>query len=145
MWQRLQTLYLGLSCALIAALFWCNAFRIAGPEGAVEYISFTEKGLYLTLLIITLVCNLACLFGYGIRLVQMRIAIICALLLLGFQGVIAYDAIKMHEVMTPAIPAIFPLLACILNVLAARSIFMDEAMVQEAARLRAPRKKRKKN
>ena len=52
MWQRVQTLYLGIATAVIAALFGCNAASIALPDGQVDNIRYIDKTVYLVWLIL---------------------------------------------------------------------------------------------
>lgn len=145
MWQRIQTLFLGLSAALTLSLFWANVARILGPEGSTELIGFCDKPLYLYLVIACLTASLAALFTYKLRILQLRLAVVSALLFLGLQGVVAYDFFfHRPEQMVFLLPAIFPLVCVLLDVLAVRNIFLDEAMVRSAYRLRQGAKRRRR-
>lgn len=145
MWQRFQTLFLGLAVALTLSLFWVDVARVIGPEGAVEYVAFIDRSLYLYLMLACLVAGLASLFTYKLRMLQMRLCVITALLNLGLQGVIAYDFFfRRPESMIFLLPAVFPLVCVILDLLAVRNIFLDEAMVRSSYRLRQGSRKRHK-
>lgn len=144
MWQRIQTLYLGLAVGLTISLFWVDVARFIGANGAVEYAGFCDRPLYLYLALACLVAGLASLFTYKLRLLQMRLCIITALLNLGLQGVVAYDFFTRPESMIFMLPAIFPIVCTILDVLGARNVFMDEAMVRSSYRLREASRRRHK-
>jgi len=143
MWQRLQTLYLGIATLLIAALFWCDIGRIPGPDGAVEHISFTSKTIYLIWVILLTVVQILALFGYKWRMKQFRVVLVSAFLCIGFQVWVVVDYFIYKDMMTFSVAALFPFVAAILDFMGARNILLDEAIVQSANRLRSPRSKKK--
>ena len=142
MWQRIQTLYLALATALLSSMYFCKFATIVGPEGSELNIIYWEKIPYLVLLTLCAAGNLFSLFAFKIRMPQMRVATASAILLLAFQCWIVVDFASLWNEMTFSVTALFPLVAAILDILAARSILLDEAMVQSSARLRASRRKR---
>ena len=75
----------------------------------------------------------------------MRLCIISAIVLLAFQIWIGVNYFfppeEVENNIVFSFTAIFPVIAAILDVLAARNIMLDEAMVQSASRLRSARKK----
>ncbi|MCI6112244.1 MAG: DUF4293 domain-containing protein [Rikenellaceae bacterium] len=142
MWQRIQTLYLALATALLSSMYFCKFATIVGPEGSELNIMYWEKIPYLVLLTLCAAGNLFSLFAFKIRMPQMRVATASAILLLAFQCWIVVDFASLWNEMTFSVTALFPLVAAILDILAARSILLDEAMVQSSARLRASRRKR---
>ena len=142
MWQRIQTLYLALATALLSSMYFCKFATIVGPEGSELNIMYWEKIPYLVLLTLCAAGNLFSLFAFDIRMPQMRVATASARLLLAFQCWIVVDFASLWNEMTFSVTALFPLVAAILDILAARSILLDEAMVQSSARLRASRRKR---
>ena len=118
MWQRVQTLYLAIATILIIAMLAGNVGTIIGDQGTVSFKA---------------------------RMLQMRVAMLSAILLVFFQiwlgvGFARFQlGIGMEETgarMIFSFTAIFPVIAAILNMLAARNIALDEAMVQSAYRLR---------
>jgi len=131
MWQRVQTLYIFLATVLVGSLFFCEI-----SEGA----RYTEYAPYLILLIIASLLNLIALTTYKVRILQVRTVVFAALITLALQGWIAVDFIASKSVVFK-ISAIFPLVAVILDVLAARGIWADELMVRNASRLRAAKRK----
>lgn len=134
MWQRIQTLYLLLATGLVAALFFCNK---AGD------ISYTEYWPYLILLILTGFLQVLALTSWKHRIFQMRTASLSAILLLALQGWLVFDFIASHNEPVFSVTAVFPVVAAILDFLAARNILADEIMVRSADRLRAAKRKKK--
>ena len=123
-------------------MYFCKFATIVGPEGSELNIMYWEKIPYLVLLTLCAAGNLFSLFAFKIRMPQMRVATASAILLLAFQCWIVVDFASLWNEMTFSVTALFPLVAAILDILAARSILLDEAMVQSSARLRASRRKR---
>ena len=134
MWQRIQTLYLLLATGLVASLLFCTK---AGD------ITYTEYLPYLILLIITTFLQVMALTTWKHRIFQMRTASLSAIILIAFQGWLVYDFIVSHNTPVFHITAVFPIVATILDFLAARSILADELMVRSADRLRAAKRKKK--
>ena len=142
MWQRIQTLYLAIATALLASMFFCKFATIVGPQGNDLEIMYWEKIPYVTLLAISTLGNIFSLLDFKIRMPQMRVATGAAILLLAFQCWIVVDLARNWNEMSFSVTALFPLIAAILDIMAARSILLDEAMVQSSARLRASKRKR---
>ena len=142
MWQRIQTLYLAIATAMLASMFFCKFATIVGPQGNDLEIMYWEKIPYVTLLAISTIGNIFSLFAFKIRMPQMRVATGAAILLLAFQCWIVVDLARNWNEMSFSVTALFPLIAAILDIMAARSILLDEAMVQSSARLRASKRKR---
>lgn len=143
MWQRIQTLYLAVATALLASMFFCKFATILGPDGGEISIKYFEKVPYLVLLTVALAGNVFSLFAFKIRIPQMRVAMVAALILLAFQVWIIVDVVRGWNEMVFSVTALFPLVAMVLDILAARNIMLDEAMVQSASRLRASKRRRK--
>ena len=133
MWQRVQTLYLAISTALIAALFFCD------KAGDISFVSYWP---YLVLLILITLLNLLALTTYKIRVFQVRTTVLAALLTLAFQAWLVVDFIVTGNNPVFHVPAVFPLVAVILDVMAARGIWADELMVRSASRLRSSKRKK---
>ena len=64
MWQRIQTLYLGIATALIFSMFFCIFATIIGPDGAEITIAYREKMPYLVLLIMLITAHIAATASY---------------------------------------------------------------------------------
>ena len=134
MWQRVQTLYLFLATALIAALFFCHK---AGD------VFYTDYWPYLVLLLVVAFLNVMALTTYKHRIFQMRTATLSAIILLGLQVWLVVDCIKTHNTPVFSLTAVFPIVAMILNLLAARGILADELLVRNSNRLRAAKRNKK--
>ncbi len=144
MWQRVQTLYLAISSILIASMFFCRFATVTGADGAEADIMYYEKIPYLIFLIMLLAADVSALFAFKARILQMRVSTLAAILMLAFQIWIGVDVITHRNEMVFSLTAVFPIVCVILNVLAARAILTDEAMVLSASRLRSAKRRRDK-
>ncbi|MCH5172905.1 MAG: DUF4293 family protein [Bacteroidales bacterium] len=133
MWQRVQTLYLAISTALFAALFFCDK---------AENVSFLSYWPYAVLIIIGALLHFLALTSWKFRVFQVRTTVLGALLALSLQLWLVVDFILTGNEPIFRLPALFPLVAVILDILAARGIWADELMVRSASRLRASKRKK---
>ncbi len=144
MWQRIQTLYLLVSAGLLAALCFGTAYKVASPEGlqAVSYWQLESPYFGILLSLVAFLVLLA-LVVYKSRILQMRLAVLSGIIALGMQLWLAYLYLTLEG---PVFrwTAIFPLLVCISNMLAARGDFQDQLMVESAYRVRERRKRNRK-
>ena len=132
MWQRVQTLYLALATALIASLFFCDK---------AEGVSFVSYWPYLVLIILIILLDILALTTWKFRVFQVRTTVLAALLTVALQAWLVVDFIVTGNDPLFHVPAIFPLVAIILDILAARGIWADELMVRSASRLRSSKRK----
>ena len=143
MWQRIQTLYIAIATGLVVALFFSIKSFTVGPGSAhideVKYISFVP---YLVLLVVAGLLQLIALFTFNVRVLQMRTAVLAALILLGLQGWLVFDYLTAAEGVIFRWTAVFPVVAAILDFIAARFILRDQLLVESITRLRS-RKRRK--
>ena len=139
MWQRIQTLYLGIATALIVSMFFCRFATIAGPEGTEAVIRYYEKTPFLVLLIMLTTAHVASIASCKSFFLQARVASIAALLALGFQIWLAVDFFKYHNEMTFSLSLLFPLTAAVLDFMAAQRSMVDEMTLQS---IRAIKKKK---
>ena len=144
MWQRLQTLYLCVATGLIAALFFSVKAFTLGPGGihAVEltYIKYTP---YLILLILITILQLLAVFTFNTRVFQMRTAVLSAILMIALQVWIGVDYFTADKEWIFKFTAVFPLVAAILNFIAARYILRDQLLVESVSHLRSRKKNHK--
>ncbi len=133
MWQRIQTLYLLLATGLVVALLFCT------KAGEVTYFEYWP---YAVLLIIITFLQVMATTTWKHRVFQMRTATLAAIILIALQGWLVYDFISTHNTPVFHITAVFPIVAAILDFLAARSILADEMLVRSADRLRAAKRKK---
>ena len=144
MWQRIQTLYLLISAGLTAALCFGTAYKVVALEGlqAVSYWQLESPYFGILLGIVAFLIVLA-LVVYKSRILQMRLAVLSGIIALGMQLWLAYMYFTLEG---PVFrwTAIFPLLICLSNLLAARGDFQDQLMVESAYRVRERRKLNKR-
>ncbi len=144
MWQRIQTLYLAISTTLIALLFFINKAVIIGQGGDIsDEIRFTAYIPYLILIVIISLLNLIALTTYRQRILQMRTAVLASLLTLALQIWIGIDYFTADKEIIFRLGTIFPLIAVICDILAAKNIYSDQLMVESFNHLRSRKKNRK--
>lgn len=144
MWQRLQTLYLCIATGLIAALFFSVKAFTLGPGGVhsvdLTYIKYTP---YLILLIMITILQLLAVFTFNARVFQMRTAVLSAILMIALQAWIGVDYFTADKEWIFKFTAVFPLVAAILNFIAARLILRDQLLVESVSHLRSRKKNHK--
>ena len=113
-------------------MFFCN------KAGDISFISYWP---YLILLILITLLNILALGTWKFRVFQVRTAVLSALLTLALQAWLAVDFIITGNNPLFHVTAVFPLLAVILDILAARGIWADELMVRSSSRLRSSKRK----
>lgn len=141
MWQRLQTLYLCIATGLIVALFFSVKAFTLGPGGVhsveLTYIKYTP---YLILLILITILQLLAVFTFNARVFQMRTAVLSAILMIALQAWIGVDYFTADKEWIFKFTAVFPLVAAILNFIAARLILRDQLLVESVSHLRSRKK-----
>ena len=144
MWQRLQTLYLCIATGLIVALFFSVKAFTLGPGGVhsveLTYIKYTP---YLILLILITILQLLAVFTFNARVFQMRTAVLSAILMIALQAWIGVDYFTADKEWIFKFTAVFPLVAAILNFIAARLILRDQLLVESGSHLRSRKKNHK--
>ena len=143
MWQRIQTLYLGIATALIFSMFFCTFATIIGPDGADVTIRYSEKLSYLTLLIMLITSHIAATASFKAFFLQARVGVIAGLLAIGFQIWLGIDILINRNDMTFSFTALFPLAAAFLDFMAAKKSMVDEMTVQAVKSARKAGKKRR--
>lgn len=144
MWQRLQTLYLCIATGLIVALFFSVKAFTLGPGGVhsveLTYIKYTP---YLILLILITILQLLAVFTFNAHVFQMRTAVLSAFLMIALQAWIGVDYFTADKEWIFKFTAVFPLVAAILNFIAARYILRDQLLVESVSHLRSRKKNHK--
>lgn len=140
--KRIQNLFLAGSTALIIAMFFCKMGTITGATGDDATIRYYEKLPYLLMNIMLLTANVFALFNFKNPILQARISVIGALLMIGFQLWLGVDFFRFKDGMIFSVTMLFPLLEAFLNFMAARSAMIDGVMVQAASKKRPRKKKR---
>lgn len=114
-------------------MFFCN------KAGDISFVSYWP---YLVLLVVITLLNILALTTYKFRVFQVRTAVLAALVTLGLQAWLVVDFVLSGNDPLFHVAAIFPLVAVILDVLAARGIWADELMVRSSDRLRSAKRKK---
>lgn len=143
MWQRIQTLYLGIATALIFSMFFCTFATIVGPDGAEATIAYREKLPYLTMLVMLITAHIAATASFKAFFLQARVSVIAGLLAFGFQIWLGIDIIRHIDEMSFSFTALFPLAACALDLMSAKRSLVDEMTIQAVKGVRKARKKRR--
>lgn len=144
MWQRIQTLYLGIGAALLFSLFFCTMATILGPDGTEETVAYTDKAVLLAMNIICLAGELFCIFCFKNRRVQMWLTTFLGIVLVGYESLLAAYFFLLRGEMVFSFTAVFPIVAAILNFMATARIMHDEAVVQASNHLRSSRRKKRR-
>ena len=139
--QRVQSLYLLASSGLLFSLFFRPLMRNLDGD---TVLKFTQYWPFMIFVIVTFVLSFFSIFIYKRRIQQMRICIYNMLVLLAFQGWIAYMYFTKMDGVVFTISAVFPIVAGIFVFMAFRKISEDEALVQGMNSLRDMTKNRKK-
>ena len=142
MWQRIQTLYLGIATALIFSMFFCIFATIIGPDGAEITIAYREKMPYLVLLIMLITAHIAATASYKTFFLQARVSIIAGLLAFGFQTWIGIDILRNMDDMSFSFTVLFPLAAGVLDFMAAKRSMVDEMTVMAVKSAKKARKRK---
>lgn len=111
-------------------------------DGGEEQAGVVEHAWMLTLIsaIIPFI-TLITIWLYKHRQLQIRLTVFNSLLMLGYYGMYAFYLYYFKEkyaadAVHPLLPAVFPLVCIVLNVLAIRGIAKDDALVKSYERLR---------
>lgn len=143
MWQRYQTLLLAVSTILVVSLFWCNVATVLLADGSIEHIAYTAKPVFKIWLILLTIMHVLALGGFKWRMKQIRVVIFTAIVTFAFQIWLLVYYLQTRDCQLMSWTALFPLLACALDVYAARNILMDEFLVQSAKSVQRSKKQKK--
>ena len=131
MLQRIQTVYLLIIVALTIAILF---LPLAVLQSGDQLFTFDATGISTMLALLTI-------FLFKKRILQIRICVFNAILMLGFYGLFAFfywDLGNQKEIFSLSLKIAFsfPLISLILDYLAIRNIGADEALVRSLDRLR---------
>lgn len=144
MWQRIQTLYLALATGLMAAMLFSLKAVVPGADGEfIQEIKYTAYVPYLILLIVIVLLDFLALTAFRFRVFQMRTAVFAAIITLALQAWIAVDYFTAEDSLVFRLTAVFPIVAIICDLLAARGIASDIMVVESFNHLRTKKKNRK--
>lgn len=152
--QRIQTVYLLIIVALMIATLFLPLTVLQVGESLCSFdasgistmltdqpeLLYPTWGLFALTAIIALI-SLITIFLYRKRILQIRLCIFNAILMLGFYGLYAFYVWTVSKDLgdvdiTGKIALTFPFISLILNYLAIRNIGTDEALVRSLDRLR---------
>jgi hypothetical protein len=149
MWQRIQTVFLGIAAiALIVALVQPLWEARAGEEVIVltpfylmkgSQYNYTPYALTAVLSVASLTLVLLTIRRYDNRLTQMKLGLLNSLILAAIMGLIVYFVVSLntqYPVADRGLGLYFVFAAAICNWLAVRFIRRDEKMVKDSNRLR---------
>ena len=144
MWQRIQTLYLALATGLMAAMLFSLKAVVPGADGEfIQEIKYTAYVPYLILLIVIVLLDFLALTAFRFRVFQMRTAVLAAIITLALQAWIAVDYFTAEDSLVFRLTAVFPIVAFIFDLLAARGIASDIMVAESVNHLRTKKKNRK--
>ena len=140
MFKRIQNLFLIISTALIASMFFCKMYTQPGIEGSDAVMRYYENIPYLLINIMLLTANIFAIFNFKNPVLQARVSVIGGLLMVAFQIWLAITFFKYQDMVIFSVTMLFPLLEAFLNFMAARSAMIDGVTVQAAAGKRKRRR-----
>lgn len=131
-WKRIQTLMMGAATLLLLVMLgseMCYAMVPSdGGSDLVRYpILFRERLQFLLFILITAGIALVATLGFRLRMIQIRLCIIDAIVLLAFQAWIVVEFFKMHGTFTFTVYSVFPIVAALLLLLSIKFTWKDEA------------------
>lgn len=100
---------------------------------------------FLVLLIVCLAVSLVSMFLIHHRMLQIRFCIYNIIVLIAFQGWLAYSFFTRPDGVSYPLTAVFPIICAILTFLALRYIAADEATARIAKSVRSIKKNRRRN
>ena len=144
MWQRIQTLYLLIATALMAAMIFSLKAVVPGTDGEfIETYRYTAYIPYLILIIVIVLLDFLALTTYRFRVFQMRTAVLAAIITLALQAWLAVDFFTTKGDVLFRVTAVFPVVSFILDLLAAKGIASDIMVAESVNHLRSSKKNRK--
>ena len=136
MWKKLTT-YLTLTATLlVGSMFFCSFASIIGPEGEILKIRYYEKTPYLVMLIMLISGCMFSLLTHKLPFLQARVCMLTSLMLIGFQIWLGVDFFRYHTEIIFSPTMLFPLVAAILDIMAARKALVDGMMLQAVKSIR---------
>ena len=141
MWKKPHNWLIAAAALLIVALLGMDVCHAVNPETGVHYsVRFLDRLIYILFIALSFIISDVTLLSAKKPFYQVFLAIVNAIVLLGFQIWIFVDffttklqtGLRMSSVYTLSIGAVFPLVAVILLVLAVRYA-ADEGTAQRIA------------
>lgn len=142
MWKKIHNWLIAAAGILIIVMLGLNLCHAVNPETGVHYaIRFSDRLIYIIFIVLSFIISDVTLLSAKQPFYQVFLAIVNAIVLLGFQIWIFVEffttklqsGLKLSSVYTLSIGAVFPLVAIILLVLAVKYA-ADEGTAQRIAR-----------
>ena len=140
MWKKSQTYLIGIATLLGIIMFFCRLATIIGPMGEELKIMYYEKLPYAVMLIMLLTAGICAVFCHNFPLLQARVCMIAALMLVGFQIWLGIDFIRYHNEMVFSPTMLFPFAAAVLDIMAARKSLIDGMTLQAVKSMKKGRR-----
>ena len=141
MWKKPHNWLIAAAALLVIALLGMDVCHAVNPETGVHYaVAFKDRLIYILFIVLSFIISDVTLLSAKKPFYQVFLAIVNAIVLLGFQIWVLVDffttklqtGLKMSSVYTLSAGAVFPLVAIILLVLAVR-FAADEGTAQRIA------------
>lgn len=141
MWKKPHNWLITAAALLVIALLGMDVCHAVNPETGVHYaVAFKDRLIYILFIVLSFIISDVTLLSAKKPFYQVFLAIVNAIVLLGFQIWVLVDffttklqtGLKMSSVYTLSVGAVFPLVAIILLVLAVR-FAADEGTAQRIA------------
>ena len=142
MWKKVHNWLIAAAALLVVVLLGLDVCTAVNPETGVHYaVRFTDRLIYILFIVLSFIISDVTLLSAKKPFYQVFLAIVNAIVLLGFQIWILVDffttklpsGLKMSSVYKLSIGTIFPALAIILLVLAVKRA-ADEGTAERIAR-----------
>ena len=142
MWKKAHNWLIAVAALLVVVLLGLDVCTAVNPETGVHYaVRFTDRLIYILFIVLSFIISDVTLLSAKKPFYQVFLAIVNAIVLLGFQIWILVDffttklpsGLKMSSVYKLSIGSIFPALAIILLVLAVKRA-ADEGTAERIAR-----------
>lgn len=141
MWKKPHNWLIAVAALLVVALLGMDVCHAVNPETGVHYaVAFKDRLIYILFIVLSFILSDVTLLSVRKPFYQVFLAVVNAIVLLGFQCWVFYDfftaklpsGLKMSNVYTLSVGAVFPLVAIVLLVLAIR-FAADEGTAQRIA------------
>ncbi len=133
-WKRIQTVFIVIAAGLLVSMLACNMCHTIIPKGDdADVIKFTDRYQFMVFSFTTFALCTVIIGYYKQRIIQMRLCILNSIMLFFYQLWILfefflkkYDGVSLHDEYALTVAAVFPAIAIILLLVAAKFIGQDE-------------------
>ena len=139
--KKSQTYFIGVATLLTISMFFCRFATIIGSRGEELGIMYYEKLPYAVMLIMLMTAGICAVFCHKFPMLQARVCILSALMLIGFQIWLGVDFFRFRNEMVFSPTMLFPLASAILNIMAARKALVDKVTLQAVKSIRSSQRK----